>query len=202
MGFGFVKLLKLMPKNSEQVTAVSDTQWPRYEVFIQDKEGRPHRNAGSVHAVDHEMALQNARDVFVRRPQTTSIWVVQAEEVLSMSQQELDRELDLGSKTKSDTEEREDYLVFQKSNQRPSMTFVVYVGQVQARSAAGALKEAIAQYGEKEVYVWWVCPDRALYKSTQDDIENMFAQAHDKTYRMPQDYKSTLEMMEIKREGS
>jgi ring-1,2-phenylacetyl-CoA epoxidase subunit PaaB len=35
-----------------------------------------HRHVGSLHAVDAEMALQNARDVYTRRGEGLSIWVV------------------------------------------------------------------------------------------------------------------------------
>jgi hypothetical protein len=44
----------------------------RFEVFQQERPGRPHRNIGSVHAPDVEMALLNARDVFARRPEILS----------------------------------------------------------------------------------------------------------------------------------
>ena len=69
-----------------------DSQWPRYEVFQQDREGRPHRNVGSVHAPDPEMAMQNARDVFVRRPACLSLWVVPAGAIFSKTAQELREE--------------------------------------------------------------------------------------------------------------
>ncbi len=178
---------------------MGDTQWPRYEVFGQDKEGNPHRNVGSVHAVDPEMALQNARDVFVRRPQTTSIWVVPVANILSKTQQEISEYLDLRSHIDQEKKMTETYLVFQKLSQRPSMTFVVHTGQVEASSAVDALKKSMDLFGEEETYVWWICPERTVYKSTNDDIESMFSQAHDKKYRMPQDYRLTLEMMELKR---
>jgi ring-1,2-phenylacetyl-CoA epoxidase subunit PaaB len=51
-------------------------QWPLWEVFTQPKGGKPHEHAGSVHAADAEMALQNARDVYTRRGEAVSIWVV------------------------------------------------------------------------------------------------------------------------------
>ena len=54
---------------------MSDTQWPLWEVFVQKKTGEPHEHAGSVHAADAEMALQNARDVYARRGGVTSLWV-------------------------------------------------------------------------------------------------------------------------------
>ncbi|MCB0718753.1 MAG: 1,2-phenylacetyl-CoA epoxidase subunit B [Bacteroidetes bacterium] len=54
---------------------------PLWEVFLQNKQGAPHEHAGSVHASDAEMALQNARDVFTRRGHPVSIWVVPAIQV-------------------------------------------------------------------------------------------------------------------------
>lgn len=55
-----------------------DTQWPLWEVFTQEKQGAPHAHAGSLHATDAEHALQNARDVYSRRGEAISIWVVPA----------------------------------------------------------------------------------------------------------------------------
>ena len=51
-------------------------EWPLWEVFIRSKSGLDHRHAGSVHAADAEMALENARDVYTRRQEGVSIWVV------------------------------------------------------------------------------------------------------------------------------
>lgn len=58
-------------------------QWPLWEVFIQSKTGLPYKHAGSVHAPDKEMALQNARDVYTRRSEGTSIWVVLSEHIVA-----------------------------------------------------------------------------------------------------------------------
>lgn len=62
---------------------MSDTnnQWPLWEVFIQTKPGQPHKHAGSLHAADREMAMQNARDVYTRRSEGTNIWVVPSEAI-------------------------------------------------------------------------------------------------------------------------
>ncbi|MGE0433808.1 MAG: 1,2-phenylacetyl-CoA epoxidase subunit PaaB [Planctomycetota bacterium] len=54
-------------------------QGPIWEVFVQEKAGAPHEHAGSLHAPDREMALQNARDVYSRRGGVCSIWVVPTE---------------------------------------------------------------------------------------------------------------------------
>ncbi len=61
---------------------MSDTQWPLWEVFVQEEQGAPHAHAGSVHAVDSEQALQNARDVYGRRG-ALSMWVVPAAEIIA-----------------------------------------------------------------------------------------------------------------------
>jgi len=59
----------------------NDTQWPLWEVFVQEKSGDPHQHAGSLHAPDAEMALQNARDTFSRRGEAISLWVVQSKHI-------------------------------------------------------------------------------------------------------------------------
>lgn len=53
-------------------------EWPLYEVFIRSKNGLEHRHCGSLHAADAEMALENARDVYTRRSEGVSIWVVES----------------------------------------------------------------------------------------------------------------------------
>lgn len=62
---------------------MSASQWPLWEVFTQKRAGLPFEHAGSVHAPDKEMALQNARDVYSRRNEATCIWVVQSEYIVS-----------------------------------------------------------------------------------------------------------------------
>jgi ring-1,2-phenylacetyl-CoA epoxidase subunit PaaB len=57
---------------------VTDSEWPLWEVFIGPGGGKPHEHVGSLHAVDGEHALQNARDVYARRGEGSSIWVVPA----------------------------------------------------------------------------------------------------------------------------
>ncbi len=56
----------------------SDRQWPLWEVFIRSKQGLDHKHVGSLHAADAQMAIENARDVYTRRNEGVSIWVVQS----------------------------------------------------------------------------------------------------------------------------
>ena len=60
-------------------TQCSDkNEWPLWEVFIRSKQGLDHKHAGSLHAVDAAMAVENARDVYTRRQEGVSIWVVES----------------------------------------------------------------------------------------------------------------------------
>lgn len=63
-------------------------QFPQWEVFIQVKNGGPYEHAGSVHATDKNMALQNARDIYTRRNEGRSLWVVQTDNIFSTTREE------------------------------------------------------------------------------------------------------------------
>jgi ring-1,2-phenylacetyl-CoA epoxidase subunit PaaB len=59
-------------------TESSEAPMPLYEVFIRPKSGLSHKHVGSLHAPDDTMALNIARDVYTRRMEGVSIWVVQS----------------------------------------------------------------------------------------------------------------------------
>jgi ring-1,2-phenylacetyl-CoA epoxidase subunit PaaB len=70
----------------DQADAIApDAQWPVWEVFTQSAQGAPHEHAGSLHATDAEHALQNARDVYARRGEAISIWVVPSAAITASS---------------------------------------------------------------------------------------------------------------------
>ncbi|MEL6988247.1 MAG: 1,2-phenylacetyl-CoA epoxidase subunit PaaB [Bacteroidota bacterium] len=58
-----------------------EKEWPIFEIFIRSKNGLEHRHVGSLHAADAEMAIENARDVYTRREEGVSIWVVPSKEI-------------------------------------------------------------------------------------------------------------------------
>lgn len=58
-----------------------NTEWPLWEVFIRSRQGLDHKHVGSLHAPSPEIALQNARDVYTRRMEGISIWVVKSANV-------------------------------------------------------------------------------------------------------------------------
>jgi ring-1,2-phenylacetyl-CoA epoxidase subunit PaaB len=53
-------------------------EWPLWEIFIRSKQGLDHKHAGSLHAADAQMAIENARDVYTRRMEGVSIWAVES----------------------------------------------------------------------------------------------------------------------------
>ena len=56
----------------------TEAAWPLWEVFIRSKQGLDHKHAGSLHAADAQMAMENARDVYTRRQEGVSLWVVES----------------------------------------------------------------------------------------------------------------------------
>lgn len=58
-----------------------NNDWPLWEVFIRSKQGLDHKHAGSLHAADAQMAIENARDVYTRRNEGISIWVVESKHI-------------------------------------------------------------------------------------------------------------------------
>lgn len=55
---------------------MKELDWPLFEVFVRKRNGLSHQHVGSVHAVDARMALDNARDLYTRRSEGVSLWVV------------------------------------------------------------------------------------------------------------------------------
>ena len=64
--------------------------WPLWEVFVRPRRGLSHTHVGSVHAPDAEVALRNARDVYTRRQEGVSIWVVPSAQITASSPDEKD----------------------------------------------------------------------------------------------------------------
>lgn len=62
-----------------------ENQGELWEVFIQSKPGQPFRHAGSVHAYDKDLAIENARDVYTRRGEGTGLWVVPSKEIVAVT---------------------------------------------------------------------------------------------------------------------
>jgi ring-1,2-phenylacetyl-CoA epoxidase subunit PaaB len=180
---------------------VSDTQWPRYEVFEQERPGQPHQNAGAVHAPDGELALLNARDVFVRRPQCHSLWVAPAGAIYARTAEELAADPAWRTAQAPPGAARTTYQVFCKRSQRQAQTFVAHAGVVEAGSPAEALRLAVEHLGQEPAYVWWVVPEAAITRSEAADVAPMFEPALAKPFRMPNYYHVHTQLRAIQAGG-
>ncbi len=69
---------------------MSSKEWPLWEVFIRSKQGLSHKHVGSLRAADATMAIENARDVYTRRSEGISIWVVESKMVSASDPQDSD----------------------------------------------------------------------------------------------------------------
>jgi ring-1,2-phenylacetyl-CoA epoxidase subunit PaaB len=64
-----------------EATTATEQGWPLWEIFIRSKQGLDHKHAGSLHAADAQMAIENARDVYTRRQEGISIWAVESKHI-------------------------------------------------------------------------------------------------------------------------
>lgn len=67
---------------------MNNKNWPLFEVFIRSKNGLSHKHAGSLHAADADMAISNARDVYTRRQEGVSLWVVESKYIKASNPEE------------------------------------------------------------------------------------------------------------------
>jgi len=79
------------PGAGNDETAVKQTEWQLWEIFIRSKQGLDHKHAGSLHAADAQMAIENARDVYTRRMEGVSIWVVESKYIHASSPDEAEQ---------------------------------------------------------------------------------------------------------------
>ena len=73
---------------------MSKKNWPLWEVFIRSKQGLNHKHVGSLHATNAEMAIENARDVYTRRKEGVSIWVVESVHITASNPDDSDELFD------------------------------------------------------------------------------------------------------------
>ena len=69
---------------------MSNQEWPLWEVFIRSKQGLNHKHVGSIRASDEVLAIENARDVYTRRSECVSIWVVESKHVFASEPNDAD----------------------------------------------------------------------------------------------------------------
>nr|WP_184945546.1 1,2-phenylacetyl-CoA epoxidase subunit B [Kitasatospora kifunensis] len=61
---------------------MSNATW---EVFVRMRRGMSHQHVGSVRGIDSDTALAHARDLFTRRDDPASLWVVPSDAIRAAS---------------------------------------------------------------------------------------------------------------------
>ena len=74
-----------MSLDSSSPSPAALKEWPLWEVFVRSKQGLEHKHCGSLHAADPAQALVMARDVYTRRQEGVSIWVVPSKAITASS---------------------------------------------------------------------------------------------------------------------
>lgn len=174
---------------------MNDTQWPRYMVFQQEGPDQPVVHNGTVHAPDAELAMLNARDVFVRRPEAVALWVVPAEAIFTQTQQELAK----SEATEQPAGPLAEYYVFAKFSQQAQCR---QVGQVQASTPHAAVQTAIANFADQRPMWWWVFPASVVLKNESSEAEPMFSAARYKTFKDQAEYPVVTMMRALRNKAN
>jgi len=178
-----------------------DTQWPRFQVFVQEREGDPYLDYGSVHAPDAELALYYGRNVFARRPEAIGMWVVPAQAIYARTAEELSCGIAPEAANRASGEAREEsYHVFCKPRPAGMLT---QVGMVEAVRPEQALQRALQTFLKRypptrPPAVWWVFPAAQALASRPEDIASLYAPAREKTFRLSTDFRTHSAMRSIK----
>ena len=67
---------------------------PLFEIFVRSKRGLDHRHVGSLHAEDPAQAMDYARDVYLRRSEGVSLWVVRSSDITASQESDVESFLD------------------------------------------------------------------------------------------------------------
>jgi phenylacetate-CoA oxygenase PaaH subunit len=59
----------------------SGSTWPVFEIFRQEREGKPMEHAGNLVAPDPDLAQLYAREFYARRQESVRLWVVPRQEI-------------------------------------------------------------------------------------------------------------------------
>jgi len=176
---------------------MTDTQLPRFQVFLQETPDSPFQDVGSVHAPDAELALLNARDVFVRRPECSGLWVTPVTSIYARTDQELAAQGGRDDPDEAGGQIEESYIVFAKQKSAGSQ---VMLGEVLAASPKAALRAALENFNRVKAFTWWVVPARDITRSAPEDTESMFAPAREKLFRQSTDFHTLTAMRSLQKE--
>jgi ring-1,2-phenylacetyl-CoA epoxidase subunit PaaB len=164
-----------------QFGSLPDGGWPRWETFVRQNGGLAHVYSESVHAADAETALLNARDVYLRRVEGVSLWVVPASDVhvWDSDSPEEPHETVTGASAL--------WEVFVRHRRGLAH---VHAGSIAATGADDAINKARKVYVTRQEGVnVWVAPAASVCAADPSAAEALFEPFADKDYRYPTFYE-------------
>lgn len=164
---------------------MTENKWPLFEVFIRSK--LAHVHAGSLHAADLEMAMTNARDVYTRRKEGISIWVIPSDEIFAwnfdgetINAEQVYEHPQIEEQTEG-TDDAKQWEVFFRTKQGLSHK---HVGSSTTDNATDAIKQAIENYGDSiKITNVWVVPSTKINASDPAESESFYDPAENKLFR-------------------
>ncbi len=170
-----------------QLGSMQEGGWPRWEAFVRQRGGLAHVHSESVHAVDAETALLNARDVYLRRVEGVSLWVVPAAAISVW-----DSDNPVPSVASEPQDEPVLWEVFVRHRRGLAH---VHAGSLYATSAADVISKACAVFVTRDEGVSvWVLPSATVHAADPVDAEALFSPFADKGYRYPTYYDIPAEV--------
>jgi ring-1,2-phenylacetyl-CoA epoxidase subunit PaaB len=173
---------------------MADTQWPRLEVFLAEASGQPPEHVGSVHAPDQELALLNARNVFVRRPRCQELWVAPTTRILFRTLEEM--QAGAGEIGATAGEETSSYLVLTKPSHRTPLKLACRLEASSPEQALG--RAASGELGGRAV-MWAAVPQAAVARTAPADVESFFDPALEKAYKLHSEFRTVEQLKEIRK---
>jgi len=181
-----------MPKKDISASKIKQNQpsnmsekWPLFEVFVRSK--LAHVHAGSLHAADSEMAMTNARDVYTRRNEGVSLWVIPSDLIFAwnfdgdtINAEQVYEHPQLSAKpVMANTVQQ--WEVFFRTKQGLSHK---HVGSAMADNATTAIADAIKIYGDSlKITNVWVVPSTQINASDPTESESFYDPAENKLFR-------------------
>lgn len=173
---------------------MTDTQWPRYQVFLKQRDDDPFHDVGSVHAPDPDMALLNARDVFVRRPECSALWVVPANAITT---QTLEEQQERPTSLPDTSSPVQTFHLFAKTRHTGAQT---YAATFEAHSPQEALLIGRSNFPSNHPpLALWVFPVSEVIENDPSDRSSFFEPARDKPFRLSTDFHTVSAMRAIRR---
>ena len=180
---------------------MNQKEWPLWEVFIRSKQGLNHKHVGSLHAVNFDMAIENARDVYTRRMEGVSIWVIESNQLHTsepndqVALSESDNHKIYKHPTFYNLPEELNHNMWEVFVQSKQGLNYKHVGSLIALDVEMAIETAREGYTRKmEGVSIWVVQSNQIHANEPDEQDALFEPAHDKTYRHPTFYILPLEL--------